>query len=140
MPRRGLGRTWPAIQRFDPHASHHRRHPIPADRHSLAAQQVTQHPAARERIVQMQGVNPSHDRKVRRRHRPGRVVEIAATELQQVSLPEQRQIVAAIDHRFALSRPALPSAPDKKSFSSVSSPILACSTFKSTAGVVSVPV
>src|SRR5437764_8515681 len=41
----------------------------------------------------------------------------------------------AIDHRFALSRPALPSAPDKKSFSSVSSPILACSDFKSTVGV-----
>jgi hypothetical protein len=30
-----------------------------------------------------------------------------------------------LDHRFALSKPALPSAPSKKSFSSVSSPILA---------------
>ena len=32
-----------------------------------------------------------------------------------------------VDHRFALSNPALVSAPSKKSFSSVSSPILACS-------------
>src|SRR5271170_5458776 len=44
-----------------------------------------------------------------------------------------------VDHRFALSHPALVSAPSKKSFSSVSSPILACSDFTSTAGVVGVP-
>src|SRR5260370_4083363 len=44
------------------------------------------------------------------------------------------QIVRGLDHRFALSKPALPSAPSKKSFSSVSSPILACSDFTSTAG------
>jgi len=31
----------------------------------------------------------------------------------------------AVDHRFALSMPALPSAPSKKSFSSVNSPIFA---------------
>jgi hypothetical protein len=41
--------------------------------------------------------------------------------------------VRGLDHRFALSKPALPSAPSKKSFSSVSSPILACSDFTSTA-------
>jgi len=38
------------------------------------------------------------------------------------------------DHRFALSMPALPSAPSKKSFSSVNSPIFAWSAFKSTVG------
>src|SRR4051812_47660901 len=38
------------------------------------------------------------------------------------------------DHRLALRRPALLSAPDKKSFSSVSSPILACSVLTSIAG------
>jgi hypothetical protein len=42
--------------------------------------------------------------------------------------------VLAVDHRFALSKPALPSAPDKKSFVSVSSPIFACSVFTSTGG------
>ncbi|MFK4532115.1 hypothetical protein ABIA00_000298 [Bradyrhizobium ottawaense] len=40
--------------------------------------------------------------------------------------------MTAVDHRFALSRPALVSAPDKKSFSNASSPILACNAFKST--------
>ncbi|MGZ2454311.1 hypothetical protein ACVIRO_007128 [Rhizobium ruizarguesonis] len=40
----------------------------------------------------------------------------------------------AVDHFFPPSNPALPSAPDKKSFSSVSSPILACSVLTSTVG------
>jgi hypothetical protein len=39
------------------------------------------------------------------------------------------------DGRFALSTPALLSAPSKKSFSSVSSPILACNDFTPTVGV-----
>jgi hypothetical protein len=42
--------------------------------------------------------------------------------------------VLKVDHCFALSNPALVSAPSKKSFSSISSPILACSDFTSTAG------
>jgi transposase InsO family protein len=39
-----------------------------------------------------------------------------------------------VNHRFALSNPALVSAPAKKSFVSVSSPIFACSSFTSTGG------
>src|SRR5580765_3191971 len=42
--------------------------------------------------------------------------------------------MVAVDHRFALSMPALVSAPDKKSFSRASWPILACSSFRSTGG------
>jgi hypothetical protein len=42
-----------------------------------------------------------------------------------------RKVVLRVDHRFTLSNPALVSAPSKKSFSSVSSPILACSAFRS---------
>jgi hypothetical protein len=40
-------------------------------------------------------------------------------------LPGDRQIVLTVDHRLALSNPALLSAPSKKSFSSVNWPILA---------------
>jgi hypothetical protein len=43
--------------------------------------------------------------------------------------------VLTVDHRFALSNPDLLSAPSKKSFSSVSSPILACRDFTSIAGL-----
>src|SRR3954453_13789664 len=43
--------------------------------------------------------------------------------------------MGAVDQRCALSRPALLSAPDKKSLVNVSSPILACNVLTSTAGV-----
>src|SRR3954449_10564979 len=85
-------------------------------------------------MLEVQLVNPPHDRQLGRRHRPRLVVHAAAAQPQQLRLPHQRQRVSAVDHRFALSCPALPSAPDKKSFSSVSSPILACNVFTSTAG------
>src|SRR6266487_3113403 len=61
------------------------------------------------------------------------LLDAAAADLQNLCLLGDRQIVLTVDHRFALSNPALVSAPSKKSFSSVSSPILACSDFTSTA-------
>ncbi len=65
------------------------------------------------------------------RHRPG--YDPAPADVQGLRLARDGQIVRTVDHRFALGNsPALPSAPSKKSFSSVSSPILACSAFKST--------
>src|SRR5277367_3304882 len=75
----------------------------------------------------MQFVNPSHHLKVGHRHRPRQVVDAAAADAQNLRLLCDRQIVLTVDHRFALSRPALLSAPSKKSFSSASSPIFACS-------------
>lgn len=54
------------------------------------------------------------------------VINAAPADPQLACLPHHRQAVRTIDHRFALgNRPALPSAPDKKSFTSVNSPILA---------------
>ena len=73
----------------------------------------------------MQPVETPHDREIGVRHRPRQVINAAAAGLQNVRLPGDRQIVLAVDHRFALSNPALVSAPPNRSFSSVSSPILA---------------
>src|SRR3954467_11657413 len=81
----------------------------------------------------MQPVEPPHDREVVGRHRTRQIIDAAAADVQSFRLLADRQIVRTVDHRFALSRPALLSAPSKKSFSSVSSPILACSDFTSTA-------
>jgi hypothetical protein len=53
------------------------------------------------------------------------VIDAAPADVQHLGLPRNRQIMGAVDHRFALGKTALPSAPAKKSFSSVSSPILA---------------
>src|SRR5260370_36620104 len=82
----------------------------------------------------MQVVETPHDREVGVRHQPRQVVDAAAADVQSFRLLGDRQIVRTVDHRFALSSPALLSAPSKKSFSSVSSPIFACSDFTSTAG------
>src|SRR5258708_3741976 len=83
----------------------------------------------------MQPVEAPHDREVGFRNRARQVVDAATADVHSRRLLGDRQIVLTVDHRFALRNPALVSAPSKKSFSSVSSPILACSDFKSTAGV-----
>src|ERR1700710_1084965 len=82
----------------------------------------------------MQRVDPAHDRKFGLRRRLRLVVKVAPAKPQQGRLPNQRQLMGPVNHRLALSRPALVSAPDKKSFSNVSSPILAGSVFTSIAG------
>src|SRR3546814_15324592 len=83
----------------------------------------------------MQFVDPTQDRQVAVRHRPRQIVDAAAADPELPRLGGQRQRMITVDHRFALgNRPAFPSAPAKKSFASVNSPILACSTVTSTAG------
>src|SRR6478672_4016829 len=91
------------------------------------------HPRTGEGELQMQPVETPHDRNIGVRHRARQVVETATADAQNLRLLGDRQIVLTVDHRFALSNPALVSAPSKKSFSSVSSPILAWSDFTSTA-------
>src|SRR5471032_2806564 len=129
-----LGRARTAIKRFYPHPPHQRLHMPTADLAPLGSQQASQHPRAGEGELQMQLVEPPHQRKVRGRHRAWQVVDAATADVQRLGLLGDRQIVLAVDHRFALSKPALVSAPSKKSFSSANSPILACSNFTSTAG------
>ena len=62
----------------------------------------------------MQFVNPSHHLQVGHRHRPRQVVDAATADAQNLRLLCDRQIVLTVDHRFALSKPALLSAPSKK--------------------------
>src|SRR5258708_8855177 len=105
-----------------------------ADLAPLQSQQASQHPRTGEGILQMQSVETPHDREIDVRHRARQVIDAAPADVQSLCLPGDRQLVLTVDHRFALSNPALVSAPSKKSFSSVSSPILACSDFTSIAG------
>src|SRR4249919_2180836 len=82
----------------------------------------------------MQFIHSAHDGKIAYGHWPRQIINAGPADVQRLCLLSDRQIVRPVDHRFALSRPALLSAPSKKSFSSVSSPILACSDFTSMAG------
>ena len=130
----GLGGARTAIERLYPHPPHQRFDMPAADLAPLGSQQASQHSRTGEGKLQMQPVETPHDREVGGRHRTRQVIDAAAADLQNFRLLGDRQIVLTVDHRFALSNPALVSAPSKKSFSSVSSPILACSDFTSTAG------
>src|SRR6202049_866041 len=105
-----------------------------ADLAPLQSQQASQHTRTGEGILQVQPLETLHDRQICGRYRARQIINAAPADLQNFRLPGDRQIVLTVDHRFALSNPALVSAPSKKSFSSVSSPILACSDFTSPAG------
>src|SRR6185503_16135540 len=83
----------------------------------------------------MQLVDLAHEFEIGRRHRARQVVHRAARDADHLCLPADAQLVTTVDHRLAFSNPALLSAPSKKSFSNVSSPILACRAFTSTGGV-----
>jgi hypothetical protein len=96
-----------------------------ADQDAFSTQKIAQHAGAREGALQMQFVDPPHKPQVFGRDRPGPVIDRASAEVQHLRLAVNREIVRSVDHRFALSKPALVSAPSKKSFSSASSPIFA---------------
>src|SRR5262252_3421652 len=128
-----------AIERFYPHAPHQRSYMPTADLAPLGSQQTSQHARTGEWVLQVQPIKPMHDRQLRLRHRPWQVVDTATTDVESFCLFASRQIVFAVNHRFALSNPALLSAPSKKSFSKVNSPILECSAFTSTTGSAALP-
>src|SRR5438105_13404656 len=70
----------------------------------------------------MQPVEASHHLQVGRRHRTWQVVDTATADAQNLRLLGDRQIVLTVDHRFALSNPALVSAPSKKLISALLAP------------------
>ncbi len=61
----------------------------------------------------MQFVEPPHQREVGGRHRPRQIVHTATADAQNLRLLGDRQVVVTVDHRFALSNPALVSAPSR---------------------------
>src|ERR1700750_2989069 len=66
----------------------------------------------------MEPVEEAHDPQIVSRHRPWQVVHAATADAQGLRLLRDGQLMLAHDHRLALSKPALPSATSKESFSS----------------------
>ncbi|MGY4485358.1 hypothetical protein ACVWWR_004549 [Bradyrhizobium sp. LM3.2] len=83
----------------------------------LGSQQASQHARTGEGELQVQLIQMPHDREVGGRHRARQIINAAAADLQNFRLPGDRQIVSTVDHRFALSNPALVSAPSKRQLS-----------------------
>ncbi len=114
VTRSRLARVRATIDRLDPHALHQRRDVAATGVYALPPQQRSQHTRSREGIIEMQLIEPTHQGKVLGRNWPRFIVDRAASQLQDLRLAHDRKIMIAVDHRFALSRPALVSAPDKK--------------------------
>ena len=85
-----LRRARTAIERLYPHPPHQRFDMPAPDLAPLGSQQATQHPRAGEGELQMQLVNPPHQRKVRSGHRAWQVVDAAAADVQNFSLLRDR--------------------------------------------------
>ena len=118
--------AWRPIDCLKSHQAHQTPGPASADAHALAAQ-VKRHPTgAVKRVLQEQLVDPPHQRE-RLRALPLRlVIERGASERQQTALPAQAQRrVIAHNHRAALRPAHRPDPRDKKSRSTINSPILA---------------
>jgi len=103
-----------AVEHLYPHPLHQRLHVTTAASAPLGSQQASQHPRTGEGELQMQPVETPHDREVSRRHWARQIIDAATADVQRLSLLGDRKIMVTVDHRFALSKPALPSAPSKK--------------------------
>jgi len=91
-----------------------------ADLAPFRLQHIPQHPAARERIIEMQRVDPAHQGQIGVRGRPRQIVDAAPADPERLRLPGERQFMGLVDHRLArASSPALPSASSKKLLASV---------------------
>src|SRR6218665_453236 len=137
VARRRLAAARLRAQRLDAHALHQRGHGPAADLQAFAPELIAHHPCAHERVLQGELVQPPPQPQVALADRARQVVHRAAADTEQLGLARDAQVMGTVDHRFALSNPALVSARSKKSFSSVSSPIWACSGPRSTGGAAS---
>ena len=86
MPRRRLRGVRLAIDRLDRHALHQRGDVQASGHDAFAGEQIAEHPAARERIIEMQFVDPAHQRQIGRRHRPGQVIDAAPADPEHLRL------------------------------------------------------
>src|SRR3954466_12081651 len=65
-------------------------------------------------MLQMQPVETTHHLQVACRHRARKIIDTATADAQDLRLFADRKSVLAVDHRLALSKPALLSAHSKK--------------------------
>src|SRR3954452_16982903 len=69
---------------------------LTADLEALRRQEIAQHPAACERILEMQLIHPSHDGKVGVRDGPRPVIDVSPADAQHLCLARDRQIVGTV--------------------------------------------
>ena len=114
------------IDRLKAQQAHQTTGPAAADAHPLAAQMTDHLASPVERILQEQLVDPTHQRQRLLTLALRLVIERGAPDRQKAALPAQAQRrMAAYHHRAALRPAHRPDPRDKKSRSTISSPIFA---------------
>ena len=88
----GLGR-----QRLDAHAQHERSDVAPPHRDAFTTELVAQHSGAHEGMLQVQFIDPAHERQINWADRLGQVVHRAAAELEQLGLARDGKLVVTLD-------------------------------------------
>src|SRR5665811_697437 len=123
-----LGEPALGIERLYPHLAHEGGH-VPSAHVKAAVKQLSPYPSdVVEWELQVDLVHGGHQGQITLSGSDRLVVDACAGEVEKTRLPADRHGMGPVDHRFALVPPMRPSAPDKKSFSMVSSPILACNS------------
>lgn len=122
MPLAGVG---VAIQSVDTPPFHQGGDTATPDWMPRPLEHLAQHPGPSARVRHMPCVDPAHQRHLVWRHRGRLGVRGRARQLQKLALPDTWPCVGSVNHRVALSKPALVSAPSQQSCSSVSGPSLA---------------
>jgi hypothetical protein len=92
---RGVG---PPVERLDAHLAHQRGDVQPSNLMALLLEKPLEHAAARERIVEMQFVDPAHQRQVGVAHGARQIVDAAPADAEDSGLPAHRQIMLPVDH------------------------------------------
>ena len=81
-----------------------------------------------ERPPQMQFIQKPHQPQIPLRRARCDVIDVRAAQIEQLCLALPGYLAIPLNHRFPLRPGNFPSAPSKKEFSIVSSPIFACSS------------
>ena len=123
----GIAGSRGLIDRLQAHQSHQPANPVTADAYALPPQLADHLATSIEGIFQKQRVDLPHQRQVFRALAFRGVVERRPADRQNLTLPAQAHGgMIAPDHRLAVPPVHRLSPLDKKSLTTVSSPILAC--------------
>ena len=86
VPRGRFRGVWPTIEGLDPHPLHQRGNVQPPDFEAFLNQQALQHPAARERELHVQLVDPVHQLQIASPDRARLAVDAAPADPQHLGL------------------------------------------------------
>ncbi len=99
---------------------------------ALTQQYAPEHASTHEGMLPVKSVASAHERYVGIAGGPWPALSRASADIEQLGLTHHAKWMFTVEHRFALSTPALVSATSKSSPSSASCLILACSGARST--------